>query len=274
MSNFLPAPINTESHIKTNSVFNIDGHKKWRGANADNNHIRTIIMKKTNRKDISINTNSSSINFKFSVVTSRTLPLNQRISLEGGELKVTTCPQFEGSVEVINCRGTTHLGQIIENLGCYQAIIPGCMHRDGKWVKRDSICWINPDLEYYEPIKDNAQDYFGIMPGAPSLYCLDIPNVDDTPGAVRERLCESFPPLQDVGFVMVPSTSSYIRDKASGMLLTAANGYRFYFLAKINAEILGHGTAFAMQSVFDGFNRSGHMNRSGELPDQSITVKA
>ncbi len=220
------------------------------------------------------NNDSSSINFKLSVVTSRTLPLNQRISLEGGEVKVTTCPQFEGNVEVINCRGITHLGQIVENLGCYQAIIPGCMHRDGKWVKRGSICWTNPGLEYYEPIKDNADDFFRIRPGEPSLYCLDIPNVDDTPGAVRERLCESFPPLQDVGLVMVPSTSSYIRDKASGMLLTAANGYRFYFLAKINAEILGHGTAFAMQSVFDGFNRSGHMNRSGKLPDQSITVKA
>ena len=230
-------------------------------------------MNKKNRKDTAINTNSNSTSFKFSVVTSHTLPLNQRISLEGGELKVTTCPAFEGSVETIDCRGITHLTRIIENLGCYQAIIPGCMHRDGEWVEHGSICWDNPDREYYEAMDDNALDFFGIIPRTPSIFCLHIPNIADTAIAVREHLCESIPRLRGIGFAMVPSPTSHIRHRSTGMLLTGANGYRFYFLAKVSAETMKYGTGFTLRALFGDINQNGHSGWGRKLPLQSINVK-
>ena len=211
-----------------------------------------IIFQKNNNS----NNDSSSINFKLSVVTSRTCPLIQTISIDDGRVQVSmNYPQFDGTVEAINCNGLTQLKHLLETIPSQQAIITGRMHRGGEWVESGDLHWVNPDPEFLDPdIADNAHEYFRYEMDHPSLICFDVPNALDSSDTAWEDLCGIDQQLLNVGHVVVPYASNDIRDKATGRQYFAGNGYRFYCIAKNGADIPRYGRNFAMRSSINGFN--------------------
>ena len=202
------------------------------------------------------NNDSSSINFKLSVVTSRTCPLNQTISIDGGRVQVSkNYPQFDGTVETINCNGLIQLKHLLETISSQQAIITGRMHQGGKWVESGDLHWINPDSEFLDPdIADNAHEYFRHEMDHPSLICFDVPIALDSSDIAWLDLCDIDPQLLNVGHVVIPYVSNDIRDKATGKSYIGELGYRFYCIAKNGADIPRYGRNFAMRSSINGFN--------------------
>ena len=191
------------------------------------------------------------------MVTSRTCPLNQTISVDECRLQVSmNHPQFDGTVEVINCNGLIQLKRLLETMSSQQAIITGCMHHDGEWVESGDLHWINPAPEFLDPdIADNAHEYFRYEVDHPSLICFDVPNALDSSDIAWEKLSGIDPQLLDAGHVVVPYASNDIRDKATEKSYSVERGYRFYCIAKNGADIPRYGRNFAMRSSINGFNQ-------------------
>jgi len=201
------------------------------------------------------NNDSSPINFNLSVVTSHTCSLNQTISIDDGRLQISmNYPQFDGTVEVINCNGLIQLKHLLESMSSQQAIITGRMQRGGKWVESGDLHWINPDLEYYEPIEDNADEYFRYQVDQPSLICFDVPNSLDSSDRAWEQMCDIDPQLSGVGYVVTSYPSNLNIDKTTRRQYFGGNGYRFYCIAKNGADIPRYGRNFAMRSSISGFS--------------------
>jgi len=202
------------------------------------------------------NNEAESVNFKLSIVTSNTCPLNQSISVHDGRLHLSiNYPQFDGAVDVVNCKGLAQFKLLRENLQSHHAFITGQLHQHGEWIDRCDLHWDNPELEYFgQGIIDNTDDYFRYKPDQPSLICIDIPNAFDTSEIAWEGLCRIDPQLNDVGYVVVPYASNDIRDRSTGQHLFKSLGYRFYCVVRDGADIPRYGRNFSQRATINGFN--------------------
>jgi len=232
------------------------GIKNGSGVSADNNHNMENQIMGIYKSNSDNNNDAGSVNFKLSVVTSHTCPLNQSISVHDGRLhKSINYPQFDGTVNVVTCKGLTQFKLLLENFQSHHAFITGQIHQQGEWIESCNLHWDNPELEYFGlGIIDNADDYFRYRSDQPSLICFDIPNAFDTSEVAWEELCRIDPMLNHVGYVVVPYASNAIRDRLTGKHLSSSRGYRFYCLARNGKDITRYGRNFAQRATINGFN--------------------
>lgn len=209
------------------------------------------------KNDNKNNNDAGSINFKLAVVTSHTCPLNQSISVHDGRLQTSiNYPQFDGTVDVVNCKGLTQFKLLQDNLQIRHAFITGQIRQQGEWVESCNFYWDNPELEYFgQGIIENTDEYFGYRSDRPTLICFDVPNAFDTWEVAWEGLCRTDPQLSDVGFVVVPYASNDIKDRSTGQHLSRSLGYRFYCVARNGSGIPRYGRNFAMRATITGFNQ-------------------
>ena len=215
-----------------------------------------VLIMEIRKHDNKTNNDAASINFKLSVVTSQTFPLNQNITVNDGKIHTSiNYPQFDGIVDVVNCKGLAQFKLLQENLQSHQAFITGQIHQQGEWIDRCDLHWDNPECEFFgQSIIEITADYIKYRPDRPSLICFDIPNAFDTSEIAWEGLCGIDPQLNDTGYVVAPYASNFIRNKLTGEHLFRSEGYRFYCVAQNGADIPRYGRNFAMRATINGFN--------------------
>lgn len=208
------------------------------------------------KRDIK-NHEAESVNFKLSIVTSHTCPLNQTISVHDGKLHTSiNYPLFDGTVDVVNCEGLAQFKLLLENLQSHHAFITGQLHQHGKWIERCDLHWDNPNLEYFgQGIVDNTDDYIRYKSDQPSLICFDVPNAFDTSEIAWAELCEIDPQLNKVGYVVAPYAANKIRVRSAGQYLIGSRAYRFYCIARNGADIPRYGRNFAQRATIYDFNQ-------------------
>jgi hypothetical protein len=215
-----------------------------------------VLIMEIRKHDNKTNNDAASINFKLSVVESHMCPLNQSISVHDGRLHTSiNYPQFDGTVEVVNCKGLAQFKLLQENLQSHHAFITGQIHQQGEWIDRCDLHWDNPECEFFgQSIIENTADNFKYRSERPSLICFDIPNAFDTSEIAWEGLCGIDPQLNDTGYVVVPYASNDLRDRSTGQDLSSSLGYRFFCVARNGADIPRYGRNFAMRATINGFN--------------------
>ncbi len=216
-----------------------------------------VLIMEIRKHDNKTNNDAASINFKLSVVTSQICPLNQNITVNDGKIHTSiNYPQFDGIVDVVNCKGLTQFKLLQENLRSHHAFITGQIHQQGEWIESCNLHWDNPELEYFgQDIIDNTEDNFKYRSDQPSLICFDVPNAFDTPEIAWEELCEIDPQLNGAGYLLVPYAANKIRVRSTGQYLIGSRGYRFYCVARNGADIPRYGRNFAMRATINGFNQ-------------------
>jgi len=215
--------------------------------------------------------------FCYSIITSNSNPLNKNISLSGDELKVHSeyrC--HEGSVVTCDCQGLFGLFHRIESIGVYTAIAPGRIGQHGNWFDGAEIEWLehgdNPlphanDTSVYH--HSSIPNFFMFKPDKPAVMLFDVEGEFDSPESALDCLRQVDPCLQFVGFLIVQSTTGFIKKESTGEQLVGANGYHIYCLVKNGADIPRYGKSFAKRAWLKGHGRI-EISETGEYLQRQI----
>jgi hypothetical protein len=79
---------------------------------------------------------------------------------------------------------------------------------------------------------------------------------------IWDSICVACPSLKDVGYVTIPSSSSFIKNNDTGEQITSLSGQRIYFFVKSAVEIRRAGDDFIKRLWLAGFGH-GEVSKSG-----------
>lgn len=229
-------------------------------------------MKISEAMKVNTNENSLTAPFKLTRMLSNSGPMNKTISMEGGELKISADHnQFEGDLDVIECNGLLHLKHLMETSGGDVAFIPGCPQHDGELIQSIEVAWGNQKDNPYDRNSISREDgLVQFIADETALLVFEVPgHVDEPPEVLWDFFSEIDPRLTSIGYMVVYSPASYIRDSSNDLMLTGMQGYRIYCLVKNGADILRYGRTFVKRCWMQGYGRI-ELTESGEYLDQQI----
>jgi len=172
--------------------------------------------------------------------------------VEGKAVKESGGNMSEGSCETAQVESLKGFADLIENLNPNQALCYG-LTRLGNARMMSKPAHKKAGYPMDVQTRTKADMYFDNGPG---VFFIDYdPPAGQAPLSHQElwaKLCKAAPGLAGVGYVSIPSSSSYIRNRVTGEHISGLSGQRIYFFVKNAIEIPRAGEALVKRLWLSG----------------------